>query len=223
MVETISPRVGLVRYSADADSPSRADWETTMAALEDKTAVDLQGTFAARPAAGTRGRYYWATDRDVLYRDTGTAWKAVGPGEGPAAFVYRTTNLVVPGGGATSTFVPFTNAEYDDGPMFNNGQPARLTPPFAGIYMLSASVEFPAFAGAGTCNAAIFKNGVLAIPQGAAGETATVNYRNPSGDYGANAGDYFEVGLYQGSGFAQTLVSRPHSIHFKARWCRPLP
>lgn len=42
-----------------------------------KLAQDAQGTLAARPAAGRRGRYYLATDQSVLYRDSGTAWVAV--------------------------------------------------------------------------------------------------------------------------------------------------
>lgn len=39
----------------------------------------LSGTVAARPAAATLDRYYWATDEHILYRDTGAAWvKAAG-------------------------------------------------------------------------------------------------------------------------------------------------
>ena len=35
------------------------------------------GTLAARPAAGTADRYYWATDIVMLFRDTGAAWEVV--------------------------------------------------------------------------------------------------------------------------------------------------
>jgi len=35
------------------------------------------GTLAARPAAGVADRYYWATDIDVVFRDTGAAWEVV--------------------------------------------------------------------------------------------------------------------------------------------------
>src|SRR6266850_5956008 len=38
------------------------------------------GTFAARPAAGTSGRWYFATDTGVLYADTGAAWTQVALG-----------------------------------------------------------------------------------------------------------------------------------------------
>jgi hypothetical protein len=39
----------------------------------------MQGTLAQRPAAGTRGRFYWATDTGLLYRDDGAAWTALNP------------------------------------------------------------------------------------------------------------------------------------------------
>lgn len=44
--------------------------------------VSLTGTLAARPAAtaATIGRFYFATDAGVLYRDNGTAWQVVSPG-----------------------------------------------------------------------------------------------------------------------------------------------
>ena len=46
-------------------------------------AYDNQGTFAQRPAAGVRGRYYFTTDNGVLYRDTGAAWIPIIPAVTP--------------------------------------------------------------------------------------------------------------------------------------------
>lgn len=37
--------------------------------------VILSGTLAARPAAAIADRYYWATDVQILYRDTGIVWQ----------------------------------------------------------------------------------------------------------------------------------------------------
>lgn len=34
----------------------------------------IEGTDAGKPAAGTAGRLYWATDIHILYKDTGAAW-----------------------------------------------------------------------------------------------------------------------------------------------------
>jgi len=64
-----------------------ADVPRDVQALADKldpasgagAAMDSQGTLAARPAAAVRGRYYFATDNRVLYRDDGAAWSAVTP------------------------------------------------------------------------------------------------------------------------------------------------
>lgn len=78
MAETLTPRLGIRRWSADADTPSRAEFDADHATLDDLTAIDLQGTLAARPPAAIRGRYYYATDNGILYRDTGAAWATVG-------------------------------------------------------------------------------------------------------------------------------------------------
>lgn len=37
----------------------------------------LEGLDADKPAAGTAGRFYWATDTQLLYRDDGASWNAV--------------------------------------------------------------------------------------------------------------------------------------------------
>lgn len=38
----------------------------------------LQGTFVARPSAANAGRYYYATDVKVLFRDDGSNWQVIG-------------------------------------------------------------------------------------------------------------------------------------------------
>lgn len=38
----------------------------------------LEGLDADKPGAGTAGRFYWATDTRLLYRDDGTSWVAIG-------------------------------------------------------------------------------------------------------------------------------------------------
>lgn len=62
-------------------APSNASYITTTA--ENKlsqekvlgTAVIMSGLLSARPAFGTAGRLYLATDTDLVYRDTGSAWE----------------------------------------------------------------------------------------------------------------------------------------------------
>lgn len=84
MAETRTARAALPHYSAGGDSFSRADWNEAATQIDSLMAIDAFGTRAARPAAGTRGRYYHATDTKVIFRDTGTAWEVVGATtEGP--------------------------------------------------------------------------------------------------------------------------------------------
>ena len=45
----------------------------------------LEGTLAARPAAGLQGRVYFATDAEVYYCDTGKAWNVIGGKESVSA------------------------------------------------------------------------------------------------------------------------------------------
>lgn len=72
----------------EADTP---DVPRDIGALADRldliAAFDLQGLAAARPAAGVRGRYYWATDTEVLSRDTGAAWKVISAAAASADFL----------------------------------------------------------------------------------------------------------------------------------------
>jgi hypothetical protein len=63
--------------SAANDVPK--DIKALADALAPILAADYQGLLSARPAAGVRGRYYWATD-DSLFRDNGSAWVRVTPG-----------------------------------------------------------------------------------------------------------------------------------------------
>lgn len=74
MAITSSARLGLTVWGAGADPFTRAHRNADNAALDDAVAIDAQGLAAARPAAGTRGSYYYATDDGILYRDTGAGW-----------------------------------------------------------------------------------------------------------------------------------------------------
>lgn len=90
MATTTTPRLGLTRWSAASDPwPARPGFDAEQALLDDLLAVTVQGTYAARPAAAIRGRFYWVTGTGTnagkLYYDTGTAWLDVIPvgGGGP--------------------------------------------------------------------------------------------------------------------------------------------
>jgi hypothetical protein len=80
---TFTPRLQLPRPGLDdvADGPDAFNDLTDV--LDPIGVVFAQGTLAARPAAGTTGRLYWATDTKAIYYDDGTAWQA-GAGSGSA-------------------------------------------------------------------------------------------------------------------------------------------
>lgn len=58
-------------------------------------AVILRGTFAARPAAGSAGRLYFASDTGKQYRDNGVSWDEVTPPAGGSGTV-TSVALTVP-------------------------------------------------------------------------------------------------------------------------------
>lgn len=92
MAETFTTRLGLRQYGTGTDTFSRIEFNDDLVAkLENQVAIDDQGVIASRPAAAIRGRYYYATDTAVLYRDTGSAWVSVGS---------RATDVVFSGSGA---------------------------------------------------------------------------------------------------------------------------
>lgn len=77
MAVNLRPRTQAPEWTAGTDPFTRDQMNAFTAALETNMAIDGQGTLAARPAFGVRGRYYFATDNGILYRDTGSAWVSV--------------------------------------------------------------------------------------------------------------------------------------------------
>jgi hypothetical protein len=78
MAVTTSSRLGITLWSAGSDAFSRAQMQASHVALEASAAMYSQAVFASRPTAGVAGRVFWATDTEVLYYDTGVAWKLIG-------------------------------------------------------------------------------------------------------------------------------------------------
>src|ERR1035437_6664444 len=70
-------------YPLELDTPDiPTGWQTLAQAIENIIATDSQNTLVNRPPAGKSGRYFWATDTTMLYRDNGTTWLTIGPGAG---------------------------------------------------------------------------------------------------------------------------------------------
>lgn len=102
------------------------------------------GLYSARPAAGTFGSLYRATDLDVVYFDNGTSWAPV-PGFGKVPFC-RAAAASGTWNYATSTFTISLAAteSYDEGTatqMHDPGSnPSRITIREAGLYEFQATV-----------------------------------------------------------------------------------
>jgi hypothetical protein len=93
-----------------------------------------QGTLAARPAAGTAGRLYYATDKPQLYYDTGSAWTAVSVSSIASRTLYgivSATGTIINGGsgGWTASGASGTYQVYFTVPFGN--QPIVVVCPFA--------------------------------------------------------------------------------------------
>src|SRR5215472_12088222 len=78
---SLTPRLQLP-YPALTDVADGPAAFQALAQALDKAAIDDQGAFSARPAStpgspGIKGRYYWATDQTILYRDNGLGWDQV--------------------------------------------------------------------------------------------------------------------------------------------------
>jgi Phage Tail Collar Domain len=97
-----TPRWGL-RYPLGSDAPDVPLWMERLATDLDNVAMDLpQGLLASRPSASKAGQLYWATDAQILYRDTGTAWIAIGPNVAAGGGSVWTTGDVKPTAAATT-------------------------------------------------------------------------------------------------------------------------
>ena len=118
------------------------------------------GTLAARPAASTAGRLYYATDIKVQFLDTGAAWVVVGIFPS-AARAYNAAAEVIGSGGDTT--VLFDSERFDNDTIHNtvtnNG---RLTCKTAGIYSIFGALAFASNA-TGRRHIKIRLNGVTGI------------------------------------------------------------
>lgn len=77
MAITYTTRLGLIQWGAGTDPVSRAQFNATFADIEDKAAFDKQSTAIARPSAGVRGTWHYATDTGQFARDDGSNWISI--------------------------------------------------------------------------------------------------------------------------------------------------
>lgn len=105
------------------------------------------GTIGTRPAAGTAGRWFLATDVNggTVYVDTGAAWvqAALGVSQSASQSSARVRSSVnVSVSDSTVTTITYNTADWDDASFFNIGDPAKLTVPVTGKYLLVAEIDW---------------------------------------------------------------------------------
>lgn len=64
----------LMRYIADQQNMLQEQWSNLATVLQ---AISMQGLLSERPAAGSAGRFFYATDNSHLYYDNATSWVTV--------------------------------------------------------------------------------------------------------------------------------------------------
>jgi hypothetical protein len=82
MAESTTTRMGLRRWSADTDTPSRDEFDGGHATLEQLAVGYTAGTLALRPAPGLEGWLYYVDSGASVgkfYYDTGAAWLLINP------------------------------------------------------------------------------------------------------------------------------------------------
>lgn len=77
MAVTTTTRLGITRWSASGDPLTRVQMDNSHAAIEANAAMYLHGLASARPSAGVEGRFYYATDTQMITYDDGVGWRDV--------------------------------------------------------------------------------------------------------------------------------------------------
>jgi len=190
-----------------ADPP--ADMQEMALALDD-VMKDDNGTLAARPAASKRGRYYFATDTLILYRDNGITWDAVLP-KNCAARVQHSATVAIPSGAFPGNWVtlPWDTALFDTDnihdPSVNND---RLTCRTAGYYAISGHVILTNNSGGNNRVCRFRFNGTTNIGEGGWAQVepggASAPRLDASMPYYLNVGDYVQFQVAQDSGVTLT-------------------
>lgn len=80
--------MGLTQWSSETDAPNRSQFETSFNNIDTYGAMFLQDVIANRPAAGTVGRFFFATDTSALWYDNGTTWVPSNPQAAQSAAGY---------------------------------------------------------------------------------------------------------------------------------------
>jgi hypothetical protein len=155
---------------------------------------------ANRPSATIEdGRIFVETDgRRKLWRSTGSAWEEIGQAR-VSARVRRNASQAL--GASATAAVSFTTVGWDNGGLFDLGDPTRLTAPESGIYTISGHAKV---SGSFAHSYALRVNGstIIARVQQAA---TSLDGQMVATTWQMSAGDYVELIIHNGSTGGETI------------------
>jgi hypothetical protein len=170
-------------------------------------------TFANRPAVGVPGRLFYASDTDALYRDNGSTWDQLEPvssgsgGYTEGARVYNNADIAISNDSGTA--LTFNSERYDTDTIHDTvTNTGRLTCKTAGVYIISANIEFAAHS-TGTRQVFIRLNGssYIAMTNSAPVASPLAHRFSISTIYKLEVSDYLTLEVYQSSGGNLNVVS----------------
>lgn len=187
--------------AARGDSPDVVrDVRAIANQIEAKGAFLTSGSYASRPTStvgtpGQVGRFYYATDRDALYQDTGTSWS------------------IVAAPGAKSNFVSSEGGPLDGGPfqysMGGNGGLGSSGYALIGPYSTNPAATM-SLALSGLYPVEFKAHGWIGTYAGPGTQYVALRVRNPSGTVvmgpGVPAGDVYDQAVF--STFTDFHISR---------------
>lgn len=98
-LETADTIYALNEANPDGATDSRAEGDNHLRLIKDAVKKTfLKGLEANRPAAGTEGRYYIATDTRKHYYDNGASWDQIGPDPEPPGLLTPFAGAAAPSG-----------------------------------------------------------------------------------------------------------------------------
>jgi len=103
--------------------------------------AQLQGIDGAQPAAGQTGRIYWATDTNIIYRDSGTAWVVfTAAASGTVTGVTGTAPISVATGTTTPVISMTAASAVNEGYVTTGTQTLAGSKTFEGVTLSSISM-----------------------------------------------------------------------------------
>lgn len=207
MARSRTSRFNLWRWSSDADTQQRSDFDDISAEIEARGAKASHGAIGARPTADASNRdsFFLVTDATgggvvgTLYYCDGATWTKFASDSFVGCKVRRTTTQSV--ATATSTAVTFTAEDFDTNAFHDLvTNPSRLTVPagLGGYYHVGATIPFEGFGSGDTIRMAIIRLNGGAVVHDAASAVATGQgtTATPSTILNLVAGDYLDVAAY---------------------------